>query len=364
MEGEKVSCFNPLKAFEIGTLPSGKKELKIVPYGVDHLEMSANGRIYPVATHELSAYRVKSFRKWSEIPCGYCEGCRIARSREWANRCMMELEYHDSAYFVTLTYDEAHVPHSYYADPDNGEVKESLTLRKRDFQLFMKRLRKAFPECKIRYYACGEYGSQTLRPHYHAIIYGLKLDDLKVYRDVNRGYVGYQYFTSQSLQDVWSVLESGQDVDSPARVPLGYVLVGKVTWETCAYTARYVLKKHYGADAVVYEQFGIEPEFVLMSRRPGIARQWYDDHPDIYEYDNINLSTAKGGMKIRPPKYFDKLFDVENPDVMSEIKEKRKHFAEESKKAMLGQTSLSYEEVLKVKESAFHNRIKALKREL
>jgi hypothetical protein len=115
-----VSCFNPLKAFEIGTLPSGKKDLKIVPYGVHHLEMDSRGKIIPVGTPDVSAYRVKTFTKWSEIPCGYCEGCRIARSREWANRCMMELEYHKSAYFVTLTYDDDHVPVSYYSDPDRS----------------------------------------------------------------------------------------------------------------------------------------------------------------------------------------------------------------------------------------------------
>jgi hypothetical protein len=360
-----VSCFNPLKAFEIGTLPSGKKDLKIVPYGVHHLEMDSRGKIIPVGTPDVSAYRVKTFTKWSEIPCGYCEGCRIARSREWANRCMMELEYHKSAYFVTLTYDDDHVPVSYYSDPDTGEAMKSLTLRKRDFQLFMKRLRKAFPDCHIRYYACGEYGSQTLRPHYHAIIYGLELDDLEVYRDVRRGDVGYQYFTSKSLQDGWSVIDLEQaKYNSPCRIPLGYVLVGNVTWETCAYTARYVLKKHYGAESQVYEEFNVEPEFVLMSRRPGIARQWYEDHPGIYEYDSINLSTSKGGMKIRPPKYFDKLFDLEQPGALDEIKEKRKHFAEEAKKGMMAQTNLTYQEFLKVKAESFHNRIKTLKREL
>ena len=96
-----------------------------------------------------------------KLPCGQCIGCRLDRSRQWANRCMLELQYHDSAFFVTLTYDDFHVPKSYYADPETGEAYTSLTLCKRDFQLWMKRLRKKFSEDKIRFFACGEYGGQT-----------------------------------------------------------------------------------------------------------------------------------------------------------------------------------------------------------
>ena len=207
-----------MKAFEIGTLPSGKRNLKIVPYEVHHLEMDEKGKIRAVAVPEISPYRVKSFLNWFEIPCGYCDGCRIDRSREWANRCMLELQYHDSAYFITLTYNDDHVPVSYYADPETGEAQESLTLCKRDWQLFMKRLRKAFPDDQIRFYACGEYGSQTFRPHYHAIVFGLHLHDLVPVQDVQRGELGYQYFSSESLQRCWSVVECSRvqgEYDSP-----------------------------------------------------------------------------------------------------------------------------------------------------
>ena len=89
--------------------------MKIVPCGVHHLELR-KGRICTSDVPEISAYAEKTWLDWVEIPCGKCEGCRIARSRDWANRCMMELEYHDSAYFLTLTYDEEHVPQSRYAE--------------------------------------------------------------------------------------------------------------------------------------------------------------------------------------------------------------------------------------------------------
>ena len=112
------------------------------------------------------------------LPCGQCIGCRIDYSRQWANRCLLELKYHDSAWFCTFTYDDDHVPRTYYPDPETGEAIPALTLQKRDFQLLMKRIRKKFENDKIRFFMSGEYGSQTFRPHYHAILFGLHLDDL------------------------------------------------------------------------------------------------------------------------------------------------------------------------------------------
>lgn len=141
-------------------------------------------------------------------------------------------------------------------------------------------------------------------------------------------------------------------------------MVGQVNWETCAYVARYVLKKAVGPEADVYQTFNIDPEYVDMSRRPGIGRQWYEDHPECMEYDTISISTPDGGRKIRPPKYFDKLFDLEQPELMAAIKEKRKHFAEEGKKAKLAQSTMTYEEILETQERVLHNRIKNLRREL
>ena len=88
-------------------------------YEVDHLERSGEG--FACCTHPAYG-RPGDVTEFIEIPCGKCSGCRLQRSREWANRCMLELEYHKSSYFVTLTYDEAHVPIHYYPDPVTGEV--------------------------------------------------------------------------------------------------------------------------------------------------------------------------------------------------------------------------------------------------
>lgn len=285
------------------------------------------------------------------LPCGKCVGCRLDYSRQWANRCMLELQYHDSSYFVTLTYDDAHVPVNYYPDPETGEAMPACSLCKRDFQLFMKRLRKRFGDDHIRFFAAGEYGSTTFRPHYHAIIFGLHLNDLKVYK---RSPQGFTYYNSPSLQSCWCDKQGN---------PIGFAVAAEVSWETCAYTARYVMKKLH-SDCSMYANFGLEPEFSLMSRRPGIARQYYDDHPDLYERKVINIATEKGGKQFYPPRYFDRLFDLEHPDESAALKASRRKLAEEATKLRLAQTSLSEHDMLEVMENSKVNAIKSLRRNL
>ena len=338
-EGDFLPCYHPLKAFVLGE-KDGKRLLKVTSYEVDHLERSGEG--FACCTHPAYG-RPGDVTEFIEIPCGKCSGCRLQRSREWANRCMLELEYHKSSYFVTLTYDDCHVPIHYYSDPETGEALPSMSLVKRDFQLFMKRLRKKFG-VGIRFFASGEYGSESFRPHYHAIIFGLELDDLVFYK---RSAQGFQYFNSASLQEVW---------------PNGFAVVAPVTWETCAYTARYVMKKLTGPEAEFYENFNIVPEFSLMSRKPGIARQYYEDHPDLYEHEFINISTEKGGRKFRPPKYYDKLFDLDCPEESAKLKAVRQKMAAAAQKAKLQKTTLSYLDQLAVEERNQLARIKSLKR--
>lgn len=283
------------------------------------------------------------------IPCGKCIGCNLARSRDWANRCMLELKYHDQAYFVTLTYDEDHVPRNIIPVDDyedTGQVVEHQTLYYRDFQLFMKRLRKAFPNDKIRYFMAGEYGTKTFRPHYHAIIYGLHLDDLVLKA---KSPLGDSYFISQKLESVWQN---------------GFVLVGDVTWETCAYTARYCMKKADGRDKSFYEKLGIEPEFVHMSTRGGIARKYYDETPDLFDYSYINLSGESGAKKFPPPKYFVRLLEADNPEKAQELKKVRKEAAFGQLEQKLFSTDLFLDELLQIEENAKASRIKSLRRDI
>lgn len=360
-----VSCFHPLKGFVLGVnLQTRKKIMKVTSYSVPAVyQMDPDGPWYCAPDLERPPGVFRFETKSMDIPCGKCVGCRLEYSRQWANRCMLELQYHDSAYFVTLTYNDFAVPKSYYPDPETGEAQQSLTLSKRDWQLFMKRLRFQHPDDHIRFFMCGEYGPNTFRPHYHAIIFGLHLDDLKPW---SRSNLGYQYYLSESLSKAWSSSVTckdlfGESFESP-KGELGHVLVGDVTWETCAYTARYIMKKLKGPESQFYSDFGLEPPFVLMSRRPGIGRQYYDDHPDMYDYDYINLRTEKGGRKIRPPHYYDKIFDVDQPERMAEIKLTRQRMAEAVKRLKLSKTSLSYLDYLITEEDVLQAKLSSLQR--
>lgn len=328
-----MSCSHPILAISHGTTASGKKNLIFDWHGVP----DDNGFVFD------PRYGLKELIK---IPCGQCVACRLAHSRMWADRCMLELQYHKHSWFVTLTYDDMHIPETFYGDPATGEAQRAYTLKKRDFQLFMKRLRKAYPENKIRFFMCGEYGETTHRPHYHAIIFGLDVDDLVHYKKSPQG---FSYFNSPKLSQIWGN---------------GHVVITEVSWDTCAYTARYVMKKLNGDMASFYSDFNLVPEFTLMSRKPGIARQYYEDHPDLFQYDYIDLKTEKGGKKIRPPRYYDMLFDHDNPEEFEKIKKQRKRIGKAATKAKLANTSLDERAYLEVEERNLIARTKVLKRSM
>lgn len=222
-----------------------------------------------------------------DIPCGQCIGCRLERSRQWAMRCVMEAQMHRDNCFVTLTYRDADLP-------SDGSVSV------RTAQLFMKRLRKEYSHQKIRFFLCGEYGSKNFRPHYHALIFGLCFADARVWSRRN----GSTLYRSSILERLW---------------PYGFSTIGEVNFDSAAYCARYVLKKVTGQDS--REHYGERhPEFVTMSRRPGIGAEWYARYSsDVYPGDTVIL---RDGVKMRPPKYFDKLYEESGGD-LSQLKLKR-----------------------------------------
>lgn len=146
-----MSCYNPIYAIRSQRFSRhGKHEIKIIgPLKVSR----ADPKVVPLQSNELL------------LPCNHCIGCRLDYSRRWADRMMLELDHSKKGIFVTLTYNNAHVP---FTEIDyTGELTEfgAFTLEKRDLQLFFKRLRKKLPDKEVRYFASGEYGSHTDRPH-------------------------------------------------------------------------------------------------------------------------------------------------------------------------------------------------------
>lgn len=349
-----MPCFHPLKAFQIGFHESGKPKYKICSYDVQSVYQA--GDSWFASPDKLSG--IGRVNEYIEIPCGKCVGCRLSYSRDWANRCMLELGYHKQSLFLTLTYNDTYLPRTYYGDPETGEAQEAYTLRKRDLQLFIKRLRKAYDQ-PLRYFACGEYGSESLRPHYHLIVYGLDLTDLKYYK---RNHAGDILYTSEWLSRIWSDTHDQEYFKEKGKYPeYGYAVVGAVTWDSCAYVARYIMKKQKGDAAVVYDQFNIEPEFVLMSRKPGIGKQYYLDRAEeILHNQDIYIATEKGGKSFRPPRYYDRLFDVDYPEEMEKIRLFRRKIAGVTQNNLIRQIDIDYQEYLQQAEDHLVQRTKIL----
>ena len=164
---------------------------------------------------------------------------------------------------------------------------------------------------KVRFFMSGEYGESSLRPHFHYILFGVHLDDLCLYKVTA---TGDKLYTSDCLQKLWN---NGIE-------ERGFVTVGSVTIDSASYIARYAIKKRKMIDSSFYEDFNLKPEFICMSRRPGIGKQWFDEHKDeIYEIDQIVLPSRTGAIKVKPPRYYDSLYQEVNMDQFEKIKENR-----------------------------------------
>lgn len=349
-----MACYHPLKAFEIYYDKKTKKpKYKICSSNVKYIEILKNGTIIKrfddscATTNHNTNSIVRTVKNYMEIPCGSCLGCRLDYSRQWADRCMLELSEHTSSYFVTLTYDDYHLPKTHYVNPETGELCVANTLVKSDFQKFIRSLRKRTGQ-KIRYFMSGEYGTNTIRPHYHAILFGLSLDDL---RQVGANKLGQPYYTSDTILSAWS------DSDG---LPRGFCTIGDVTWESCAYTARYVMKK-VGQDKEVFTSRNMQPEFTLMSRKPGIGYGYYASHPKLMEYEHIHYSTPEGGKQCSIPRYFKRKYAEENPSSVGPSKYKRKYL-KVYRSLKQEQTTLDYEAQLLAEEEAKRRAIKVLER--
>lgn len=175
---------------------------------------------------------------------------------------METLEYKDNM-FLTLTYDDEHLKFM-----PSGRA----TLVRDDLTRFWKRLRKDLGDKKIKYYACGEYGDNTLRPHYHAIVFGLSIYDQEL------------------IEENWSK---------------GFVQCEPVELACCNYVAGYVQKKLYGDDKEKY--LDVEPPYSVMSK--GIGKRFVDKNKEELLRDGF---IRYRGMKLAIPRYFWRLMEEDD----------------------------------------------------
>lgn len=354
-----MSCYRPMVGLYTGELnENGKKKYEFRNIKFD--KFSDIESLYPGSVL---------------VPCGHCIGCRLDYSRRWADRMLLEYESSGrKGVFVTLTYDCRHVPdveglpvvsECFHPEVDNSKVcpckdhcsrlcRLSGSLFKKHLQDWMKRLRKELSKSgiTIKFYACGEYGSfeNTHRPHYHLVLFGCSLSDFEPCGVAARNELGDSVYQTRLTDRTW---------------PYGFSSVGNVSWSACAYVSRYVQKKAYdlGSDSL-NEMLGVNPEFSLMSRRPGLGRQYLDEHPDCLDYVSIPVSTDKGSKSVFIPKYFVNTLELSDPDRYAKIMEDRKRFASDRMLSELQATDLGASDYLKMKESKKLEQVKGLRRVL
>lgn len=275
-----MTCFHPITAYYSRVQnPTGKYSL--------------------VFNYENSDKTRESVR----VPCRKCIGCLLDQARDVSVRAYHESLLYDNNCFITLTYDNEHLP----ADR---------SVSKREFQLFMKRLRKYFSNIQIRFLACGEYGAQTNRPHYHALLFGIDFLDKTAFSRSRAGYVNY---VSATLAKLW---------------PFGHHTINSVSINSCGYVARYVTKKLFHSSRVLPtvkidgRYYQVQPEFCLRSLRPGLGHDYFlKFYSDFYSVNSCLID----GKRYSIPAYYDLLLERYHSDLYEQISEERKIKLEEYK---------------------------------
>lgn len=201
--------------------------------------------------------RTGELRVGLTVPCGKCVSCMATRSAQWSVRAYHESQLRDKNCFITLTYDDDHIP-------QDGKLRRS------DLQDFWRELRRKLPPRSLRYLACGEYGEKTHRPHYHALLFGV---------DFRQGSLPLTegFYTHPDVQAIWGK---------------GIISISSVNMATCCYVAGYATKK-----------LGAPDTFVTMSKKPGLGHGWLDKYSD--EIRNNGCVVIEGRRLPIPKKYFE-----------------------------------------------------------
>lgn len=233
----------------------------------------------PISVKPKKGHPARDGFFYHSVPCGKCASCRLRRIQGWVFRLLQEEKNHNTSWFVTLTYDLAPVTFNGF-----------MTLRRSDLTKFFKRLRKQTKKKTIRYYACGEYGTKTLRPHYHAIIFDA---------------------TPTEIESAWTSFQNEKDY-----VKLGILHFGKVSGDSIAYTAKYMAKE---SKIPMHDHDDRVPEYSVMSKHLGASYMT----PEIIKYHKEGYRsylTMPGGATHAMPRYYrDKIFSEADKKHMNEI---------------------------------------------
>ena len=319
-------CFNPKPA-----LISHPK------FGCDAKHIYPNTKITRklkfLSYFDIEKYKNRDNFLW--IPCGKCLACRISHANDWATRCILESRQYKNNCFITLSYNPENLP-------KNG------TLAKRDVQLFMKRLREAHPETKIRYFLCGEYGDKTLRAHYHIGMFNYKPKDLK-FRKFNN--CQQPLYTTKEIAEIWGK---------------GFIIIGDLTVESAGYIARYTQKKIYNKHDEIIKTLGREKEFILTSRRPGIGLNIINDKKEFKKIkENFGIFIKQNDtvkLKNIPREIREKWKEIDALEYYNKAEENRQAMKKEWNRKLKETGMTDREYTLKLNDLAY-DRLRKLKRE-
>lgn len=255
------------------------------------------------------------------LPCGNkCRHCRLKNSQEKGIRCMHEASFHKDNVFLTLTYDDAHLPMANaYSLLDTKKTITSYS--KTDPVTFVKDLRAWLsyhrPNTKILTFGCAEYGEKFGRPHFHLIIFGWKPEDLQFLRMSKNDWSPKKWpvYKSELLKKLW---------------PHGFHEIGTVTYESACYVARYVMKKFSGDQALLHYQpiphtVPLLPERpICVSNKTGIGLSHIKKYTqEILNNDCVWIKKNGEPRKLPVPRYYNAKLLEWFPDQYRVIQQKR-----------------------------------------
>lgn len=294
-----MPCYHPLRGFKdpFYKYESGADMYRIAGCRTEYYDFKRSD-----GTYEENRFSDEvRVRRFSEFRCGYCIGCQLDHAKEWAGRIIAEAATSTSAYFVTFTYDDDHlykVPVN--VDEETGEVLEELpSVSVRDWQLFMKRLRKSqskyFGNDNIRYFVGAEYGSKTFRPHYHAILFNLILPDPLGSSGALKhklNFAGDPIFRCDYLSYLWKN---------------GFITIAPVNEKTAGYVVRYTLKKIFRNPLSLQRRCSIYKRYLRDEVIPSLSEEQLDDIlVNTLERSPKFLSTFYSLLKHNARKFYNK----------------------------------------------------------
>ena len=241
--------------------------------------------------------RIKGTREMVQTPCGLCANCRKNFAHMWGTRIYHESRMYDVSTFLTITYDNEHLPIGSYGIP---------TLVKKDVQDFMKRFRNWLYPQQVRFFCGAEYGGKTYRPHYHFALFGVDPHDRRV----------FDSFEEQD--DGWMCRCRAWNK--------GFSHVGIVDVGSANYIGGYCLKKVMGKNArQYYQDKGIIAPFSLMSRRPGIGFDYMEKYAgEFLRHGSCLVNSVPTGL----PRYYKEKLEFKDSDIYHKIMDERQEYLE------------------------------------